>query len=118
LEEIEAITNFIAEQDGPGPYILPKADDPNADGLSGEGFDDSDVDPLFADAARAIVRSQQGSVSLLQRKLSVGYARAARIVDQLEQAGVVGPFEGSKARQVLIADEVQLDAFLADRHAS
>ncbi|HUF09726.1 MAG TPA: DNA translocase FtsK [Rhodothermales bacterium] len=118
LEEIEAITNFIAEQDGPGPYILPKADDPSADGLSGEGFDDSDVDPLFADAARAIVRSQQGSVSLLQRKLSVGYARAARIVDQLEQAGVVGPFEGSKARQVLIADEVQLDTFLADRNAS
>lgn len=118
LEEIEAITNFIAEQDGPGPYILPKAEDPSGDGISIDGMDSTDVDPLFVDAARTIVRNQQGSVSLLQRKLSVGYARAARIVDQLEQAGIVGPFEGSKARQVLIQDEVQLDAFLADRDAT
>jgi DNA segregation ATPase FtsK/SpoIIIE, S-DNA-T family len=117
LEEIEAITTFIADQPGAGPYVLPKGEDPSSDGVSGEGLDGSDVDPLFVDAARAIVRSQQGSVSLLQRKLSVGYARAARIVDQLEQAGIVGPFEGSKARQVLIQDEVQLDAFLADRNA-
>jgi S-DNA-T family DNA segregation ATPase FtsK/SpoIIIE len=118
LDEIEAITNFIADQEGIGPYILPKPEDPSADGAAGEGLDDSDVDPLFVDAARTIVRNQQGSVSLLQRKLSVGYARAARIVDQLEQAGIVGPFEGSKARQVLIQDEVQLDAFLADRNES
>ncbi len=59
-----------------------------------------------------IVRSQQGSVSLLQRKLSVGYTRAARIVDQLEDAGIVGPFEGSKARQVLVGSEMELDEML------
>jgi S-DNA-T family DNA segregation ATPase FtsK/SpoIIIE len=64
------------------------------------------------DAARVIVRSQQGSVSLLQRKLSVGYTRAARIVDQLEDAGIVGPFEGSKARAVLVEDEEGLDLLL------
>ena len=69
-------------------------------------------------AARLIVRAQQGSVSLLQRKLSVGYTRAARIVDQLEDAGIVGPFEGSKARQVLVADEEELErTFEADREA-
>ena len=66
---------------------------------------EEDRDDLFDDAASVIVRSQQGSVSLLQRKLSVGYTRAARIVDQLEDAGIVGPFEGSKARAVLVADE-------------
>ena len=70
-------------------------------------------DELFVDAARIIVRAQQGSVSLLQRKLSVGYSRAARIVDQLEDAGIVGPFEGSKARQVYVEDEVMLDQLLS-----
>jgi len=113
LEEIEAITTFIADQPGTGPYILPKIERETEDRMK-DGFADSDRDPLFRDAARTIVRNQQGSVSLLQRKLSVGYARAARIVDQLEQAGVVGPFEGSKARQVLIGDELQLDQFFND----
>ena len=70
---------------------------------------------LFEEAARIIVRSQQGSVSLLQRKLSVGYTRAARIVDQLEDVGIVGAFVGSKAREVLVADEMELDAFLKDQ---
>ncbi|MFV1979719.1 MAG: DNA translocase FtsK [Rhodothermia bacterium] len=114
LDEIEAITTFIAKQPGPGPYILPKIERPSDEGPDGD-VDESEFDPLFHDAARTIVRNQQGSVSLLQRKLSVGYARAARIVDQLEQAGVVGPFEGSKARQVLIADEILLDHFLKAR---
>lgn len=113
LNEIEAITTFIEDQPGAGPYVLPKIEK-DADDLDGD-LDDSDLDPLFKDAARTIVRNQQGSVSLLQRKLSVGYARAARIVDQLENAGIVGPFEGSKARQVLIADEVQLDQFFKER---
>ena len=76
------------------------------------GDSSEDRDDLFEDAAKVIVRSQQGSVSLLQRKLSVGYTRAARLVDQLEDAGIVGPFEGSKAREVLIPDEFALDAHL------
>jgi hypothetical protein len=72
-----------------------------------------DADDLFEEAARVIVRSQQGSVSLLQRKLSVGYTRAARIVDQLEDAGIVGPFKGSKAREVLVRTRFQLDNLLS-----
>jgi len=109
IEEIDRITEFIGSQRGPGPYALPSLEDvspPTAAGPSGSR------DDLFEEAARIIVRSQQGSVSLLQRKLSVGYSRAARIVDQLEDAGIVGPFEGSKARQVRVADEMELDAFL------
>jgi S-DNA-T family DNA segregation ATPase FtsK/SpoIIIE len=75
-------------------------------------IDPSDRDPLFEEAARLIVRHQQGSVSLIQRRLKVGYARAGRIVDELEAAGVVGPFDGSKARQVLIESESDLEAIL------
>lgn len=81
-------------------------------GASGVSRYHGERDELFDDAAKVIVHSQQGSVSLLQRKLSVGYTRAARIVDQLEAAGVVGPFEGSAARQVLIAEESMLDILL------
>ena len=72
----------------------------------------SDRDVLFEDAARLIVIAQQGSASLLQRKLKLGYNRAGRLIDQLEAAGVVGQFEGSKARQVLIQDEVSLEQLL------
>ncbi|MEM1268505.1 MAG: DNA translocase FtsK, partial [Bacteroidota bacterium] len=111
LDEVEDITAFIASQPGHGPYLLPAVDDDTDDG-PGPSSDPSDRDALFAEAARVIVRSQQGSVSLLQRKLSVGYARAARIVDQLEGAGIVGPFEGSKARSVLVADENELEGML------
>ncbi len=113
IEEVERLTNFIGDQDGPGPYRLPSLEE--ASGLDlGDGLgSSSDRDPLFEEAAHIIVRSQQGSVSLLQRKLSVGYSRAARIVDQLEDAGIVGPFEGSKARQVRVADETELDNLLA-----
>jgi S-DNA-T family DNA segregation ATPase FtsK/SpoIIIE len=67
---------------------------------------------LFEEAARIIVRHQQGSVSLLQRRLKVGYSRAARLVDELEMAGVVGPFDGSKARQVMVESEADLEAIL------
>lgn len=109
-EEVERLMDFIEGQDGPGPYWLPsyEADD-DGSGLAG---DLDDVDDLFEDAARIIVRNQQGSVSLLQRKLSIGYGRASRIVDQLESAGIVGPFDGAKARAVLVASEVQLDSML------
>jgi DNA segregation ATPase FtsK/SpoIIIE, S-DNA-T family len=71
-----------------------------------------DLDPMFEDAARVIVNHQQGSVSLLQRRLKLGYSRAARIVDQLEEAGIVGPNDGSKARTVLVENEEQLETIL------
>lgn len=111
-EEIDRITGFIGDQEGPGPYLLPSIEEESGPAsLAGGGG--GPRDELFVDAARIIVRAQQGSVSLLQRKLSVGYSRAARIVDQLEDAGIVGPFEGSKARQVLVEDEIMLDEFLS-----
>ena len=72
----------------------------------------SDRDPLFDEAARLIVIQQQGSTSLIQRKFAIGYNRAGRLMDQLEAAGIVGPFEGSKARQVLIPDEYSLEQLL------
>ena len=112
VDEVEAVTGFIGGQEGPGPYLLPPME-PHEDAPTGSAGDSSeDRDDLFEDAARVIVRSQQGSVSLLQRKLSVGYTRAARLVDQLEDAGIVGPFEGSKAREVLVTSEYQLDEML------
>jgi S-DNA-T family DNA segregation ATPase FtsK/SpoIIIE len=77
-------------------------------------FDPEDRDELFEEAARIIVQTQQGSTSLLQRKLKLGYNRAGRIIDQLEAAGIVGPFEGSKAREVKISDELSLEQFLKD----
>ena len=77
----------------------------------GIDMDIEDRDKLFKEAAYVIVRAQQGSASLLQRKLKLGYNRAGRIIDQLEVAGIVGPFEGSKARQVLIPDELSLKQF-------
>ncbi|UPT69205.1 MAG: hypothetical protein M0D57_12825 [Sphingobacteriales bacterium JAD_PAG50586_3] len=78
-----------------------------------EAVDLSDRDAHFDEAARLVVRNQQGSASLIQRKMKLGYNRAGRIVDQLEAAGIIGPFEGSKARQVLIKDEVSLEDILS-----
>ena len=75
-------------------------------------MDLSDRDPLFEEAARLIVIQQQGSTSLIQRKFAIGYNRAGRLMDQLEAAGIVGPFEGSKARQVMIQDEYSLEQLL------
>ena len=75
-------------------------------------MDLSDRDPLFDEAARLIVIQQQGSTSLIQRKFAIGYNRAGRLMDQLKAAGIVGPFEGSKARQVLIQDEYSLEQLL------
>lgn len=111
-DEIDRLTMFIDEQPGEGPYDLIPIEDGGDPGLPTVPVDPDERDDLFEEAARIIVRSQQGSVSLLQRKLSIGYGRAARLVDQLEQAGIVGPFEGSKARQVLVSDELDLAAFL------
>ena len=113
VEEVDFITDFIAEQRGTGPYFLPSIEDSPEMTVQGQAA--NDFDELFEEAARIIVRSQQGSVSLLQRKLSIGYTRSARIVDQLERAGIVGPFEGSKARQVLVQDESELAEVLSLR---
>lgn len=109
--ELERITDFITAQRGyPSAHLLPEPDI-DSDTAAGE-VDLSQRDKLFEDAARIVVMNQQGSTSLIQRKLSIGYNRAGRIIDQLEAAGIVGPFEGSKARQVLFQDEYSLESFL------
>jgi len=106
--EIEAITSFIEKQQSyPSAYQLPEYVDENTNNIT--DVDLTKRDAMFEDAARLIVANQQGSTSLIQRKFSIGYNRAGRIIDQLEAAGVVGPFEGSKARQVLIPDEYSLE---------
>jgi len=111
--EVEEITEFIGNQQGyPDAHLLPEYV-PEGGDSSGGDFSDMDRDALFEDAARVVVMHQQGSASLLQRKLKLGYNRAGRIVDQLEAAGIIGPFEGSKARQVLIPDEISLEQHLS-----
>lgn len=110
--EVEAICEFIGSQRGyPDAWLLPEYSDGDEGGGASD-FDPNDRDPLFDDAARVIVQNQQGSTSLLQRRLKLGYNRAGRLIDQLEAAGVVGPFEGSKAREVLIPDEYSLEQLL------
>lgn len=109
-EEVEEIVEHVGKQKGYSRmYELPSALEKKK---GGPGGTNEELDELFEEAARIIVRHQQGSVSLLQRRLSVGYSRAARLVDQLEQAGIVGPFDGSKAREVIIEDEAQLEIIL------
>jgi len=110
--EVENVTNFIGEQPGyPSAYPLPEADE--IETAAGEGFDDDEErDPLFKEAAYIIVSAQQGSASLLQRKLKIGYNRAGRLIDQMERAGIVGPPEGSKPREVYIPDILELEKFL------
>ncbi len=111
-QEVEKISEFIGSQIGySSAYELPeflKDDATNTESVSGER------DPMFKEAARVIVSHQQGSASLLQRKLKLGYNRAGRIIDQMEEAGIVGPFEGSKARQVFISDLNSLENILND----
>ena len=110
--EIKHITDFIGAQRAyPDAYLLPEY--VGAEGESMDlDFDPSERDPMFREAAEVVVNAQQGSASLLQRKLKLGYNRAGRLIDQLEHAGVVGPFEGSKARQVLVQDITSLDRLL------
>ena len=109
--EVEKLTEFIGSQRAyPDAFLLPEYIDENSSAIG--DVDKSDRDVLFEDAARLIVQHQQGSASLLQRKLKLGYNRAGRIVDQLEAAGIIGQFEGSKARQVLITDEMSLEQLL------
>ena len=109
-EEIENITDIIGSQRGYSEaYILPESDD---DTLTKIEDNIDDRDPLFGDAAEIVVTAQQGSASLLQRKMKLGYNRAGRIIDQLEAAGIVGPFEGSKARSVLVKDLIELKELL------
>jgi len=109
-DEVEKITNYVYSQPAYSkPYFLPSLYDKKKETSSGVS---TDLDPMFEDAAKVIVRHQQGSVSLLQRRLKLGYSRAARIVDQLEEAGIVGPNDGSKARSVLVENEEQLETIL------
>lgn len=107
--EVENITKYIAQQQGyTTPFYLPEYTSEESKAAMGE-VDPARLDPLFEDAARMIVIHQQGSTSLIQRKFSIGYNRAGRIMDQLEKMGIVGPSEGSKARQVFCQDEMELD---------
>ena len=113
--EVDAICDFIGSQRGyPEAYLLPECPDEQDDGSSKESYDSNERDPLFEDAARIVVQTQQGSTSMLQRKLKLGYNRAGRIIDQLEKAGIVGPFAGSKQREVKVATEFALEQFLKD----
>ena len=110
--EVEAIANYIAcQQSYTGPFALPRP--PMEDG--GGNVNDADLqhlDPMFAEAAQLIVTSQQGSTSMIQRKFAIGYNRAGRLMDQLEKAGVVGPAQGAKPRDVLIQDTASLEILL------
>ncbi len=109
--EIEKVCEFIGSQRGyDSAYLLPEFEGEDEGGAS--DIDLSERDALFEDAAKLIVMHQQGSTSLIQRKLKLGYNRAGRLIDQLEAAGIVGPFEGSKAREVLIKDDMSLEQLL------
>ena len=117
MSEINKITKFIGDQTGykkcySSPYYLPVPESQDGE-TSGGTIDIQNLDPLFEDAARMVVTSQKGSTSDLQRRLGRGYARAGRVMDQLEAAGIVGPQEGSKPRQVLVSDIAELDQVIA-----
>ena len=117
MAEINRITSFIGGQTGfkkcyNTPYYLPVPESQDGE-TSGGSIDMQNIDPMFEDAARMVVTTQKGSTSDLQRRLGMGYARAGRVMDQLEGAGIVGPQEGSKPRQVLVADLAELDEVLS-----
>jgi S-DNA-T family DNA segregation ATPase FtsK/SpoIIIE len=108
--EVEAICDFIGEQRAyPSAYLLPEY---VAEGSDAPDVSDDELDSMFVDAARVVVIHQQGSASLLQRKLKLGFNRAGRIIDQMEYHGIIGGSKGSKARDVLISDEMQLEDYL------
>jgi len=106
------VNHIKAQQSYPTAFYLPEYVRPDGDGIDASTVDMSKRDPLFEEAAKLIVANQQGSTSLIQRKFSIGYNRAGRIVDQLEVVGIIGPFEGSKARQVLVMDDYHLEQIL------
>jgi S-DNA-T family DNA segregation ATPase FtsK/SpoIIIE len=109
-DEVERVVNHVSKQKGYShPTILPSVFEKKKGGGASGGVS---TDELFEEAAKTVVRHQQGSVSLLQRRLKVGYSRAARLIDELEAAGIVGPFDGSKAREVLVETDAELDAIL------
>lgn len=111
--EVELLVDHISAQQGyPHALELPEPEVAEGGGGSSSGIDPNEKDDLFEEAARIVVRHQQGSTSLIQRKMSIGYNRAGRIIDQLEAAGIVGPYEGSKARQVFYPDEYSLEQYL------
>lgn len=113
--EVEEVLDYIGSQRGyPEPFYLPEfhGDDEEIPGASGLTF--ADLDDMFEDAANLIVSNQHGSTSMIQRRLKLGYNRAGRIMDQLEAMGIVGPSEGSKAREVLVHDILELDRYLTD----
>ncbi len=108
---IESISSFIGDQKGySSAFLLPEIIDHST--FKQPAFDFNERDPLFEEAARLIVTHQQGSTSLIQRRMKLGYNRTGRIIDQLESYGIVGPFEGGKAREVLYPDEYSLEQFL------
>ena len=111
--EVEKVTEFIGAQRGYAePFLLPEVPDDEGEGIDIE--EDGERDSLFEEAAHIVVQTQQGSTSMIQRKLKLGYNRAGRIIDQLEAAGIVGPFSGSKSREVKVKDEFALEQILRD----
>lgn len=117
--EVDSMCEFVGEQRGySSAYLLPEYHIEGEEGGGSGVLDPEDRDVLFEEAARLVVRHQQGSTSLVQRKLKLGYNRAGRLIDQLEAAGIVGPFEGSKARSVLMPDEYALEQFLNSMNAN
>lgn len=111
--EVDKVINFIGDQKGyPEPFFLPEVADDDEHGDGPGSFNLNDLDEMFEDAARLVVQNRLGSTSMIQRRLKLGYNRAGRIMDQLEAMGIVGPNEGSKAREVLIMDEVGLQYHL------
>lgn len=113
--EIKSITEYIGAQRGyPDAFLLPEVPEDDGCESMGDDEDSGERDSLFEEAARIVVQTQQGSTSMIQRKLKLGYNRAGRIIDQLEAAGIVGPFAGSKTREVKVANEFALEQILRD----
>ena len=112
--EVERINKYVEDQPGPvEPMELPEPATDDGGTGSGSTIDSHSLDPMFEDAAHAVVITQQGSTSMIQRRFSIGYNRAGRLMDQLEEAGIVGAAQGSKPREVLITDIASLDTLLA-----
>ena len=116
--EVEHVIEFIANQQGfAEPFFLPEFHpDGDPGGAQGKQFSFADMDDMLEDAARLVVETQHGSTSMIQRRMTLGYNRAGRIMDQLEGLGIVGPAEGSKPREVLYYGIEELERFLVELH--